>query len=143
MTFGEKLKIIRASRNMSQQQMADLLCTTKQAISRYENSEREPNIRTAKVFSEKLGIDLSFLADDELYFPVQEKISELIEERNYTEVQFANLIGISVDRLRQIMSGEIFPSHIELARIADQFCGQDRGLFRRVNRLALGIRVAS
>lgn len=34
----------------------------KQSISRYEKSNREPNIRTAKILADALGIDLETLA---------------------------------------------------------------------------------
>lgn len=66
MNFGEKLKAIRLSLELTQDELAARLGTTKQAISRYENSEREPNLRTAREFSEKLGVDLTTLADDTL-----------------------------------------------------------------------------
>ena len=66
MNFGEKLKAIRLSLELTQDELAARLGTTKQAISRYENSEREPNLRTAREFSEKLGVDLTVLADDTL-----------------------------------------------------------------------------
>lgn len=65
MNFGEKLKAIRLSKNLTQDELAALLGTTKQTISRYENSEREPNLRTAKDIAEKLNIDINILADDE------------------------------------------------------------------------------
>ena len=70
MNFGQRLKMVRLSLGLTQQEFADCLHTTKQAISRYENSEREPNLKTAKTFSDLLGIDLALLAGDEVYSPV-------------------------------------------------------------------------
>ena len=43
-TFGEKLKEIRKSRNMTQENFAELLGTSKQVISRYETNQRIPKI---------------------------------------------------------------------------------------------------
>ena len=42
MTFGERLKQIRMDRNMSQEELATILETSKQVISRYENNQRSP-----------------------------------------------------------------------------------------------------
>ncbi len=62
--FGAKLKKIRIERNMSQDEFATLLGTSKQVISRYENSQRTPKITIAQEYSEKLNIPLEFLIDD-------------------------------------------------------------------------------
>lgn len=75
MNFGEKMRAIRLSRELTQEELAALLGTTKQTISRYENSEREPNLRTARDIAEKLNIDINILADDdcELSYMLSEK----------------------------------------------------------------------
>ena len=68
MTFGNKLKTIRTEKGYSQELLASKIGVRKQTISRYENSEREPNIRTAKRIANALGISLEELAvnEDEL-----------------------------------------------------------------------------
>lgn len=62
MNFGEKLKSLRTEQNMTQETLANLLGIKKQSISRYENSEREPNIKTAKRLADALGVSLEALA---------------------------------------------------------------------------------
>lgn len=42
--FCERLKVLRTARQLSQQQVAEALGTTKQTISRWESGEREPNL---------------------------------------------------------------------------------------------------
>lgn len=64
MTFGEKLKAIRARRSLSQDELANLLGTSKQVISRYETGQRTPKITTAAEYAKILGISLSALIDD-------------------------------------------------------------------------------
>lgn len=122
MTFGEKLKIIRTSLGLSQQELADRLKTTKQAISRYENSEREPNLKTAKFFSEKLGIDITYLADDEIFFCVGDKIRQERETRGYSPSQLSALLGISESRLCSLEHGDVPPSLLEITRLCKIFC---------------------
>lgn len=64
MNFGDKLKHIRQERNMTQEELAKLLGTTKQTISHYENSDREPNLKTAINYAKRLNVDIKFLADN-------------------------------------------------------------------------------
>lgn len=63
-TFGEKIKLWRDERDMSQEQLADLLGTSKQVISRYETNQRTPKITVAQEYAAVLGVPLSSLIDD-------------------------------------------------------------------------------
>lgn len=60
--FGETLKSIRKSRNLSQEEFARVLGTSKQVVSRYETGQRTPNISVVQNFSSKLGIPIEILA---------------------------------------------------------------------------------
>lgn len=60
-TFGEALKELRTSAKLTQEQLAQKCGMTKQSISRYEKSDREPNIRTAKTIADALNVPLSSL----------------------------------------------------------------------------------
>ncbi len=64
MTFGDKLKTYRTNKDMSQDELAKLLGTSKQVLSRYENNQRTPKITVAQEYAEKLGLPLSYLIDD-------------------------------------------------------------------------------
>ena len=61
MSFGERLRQLRIDAGLTQDALADRLGIKKQTISRYENSEREPNIRTAKKLADALGVSLESL----------------------------------------------------------------------------------
>jgi len=60
-TFGHRLKLMRAEKNMTLEEMGRLLGTSKQVLSRYENGQREPKINTVKLYAEKLHVDLPYL----------------------------------------------------------------------------------
>ena len=63
--FGSALKRYREEHNLSQQELAVVLKTSKQVISRYETGQRDPKIGTAKEYAERLGVPLSyFLGED-------------------------------------------------------------------------------
>ena len=64
-TFGAKLKALRIAAGMTQEELAKKCGTSKQSISRYEKSDREPNIRSAKVIADALGVPLEYLAPDD------------------------------------------------------------------------------
>ena len=63
-TFGEKLRTLRKRAGLSQVQLAKKLGTTKQSISRYETSAREPNIVIASRIADALGVPITDLVDD-------------------------------------------------------------------------------
>ena len=56
-TFGQRLKQIRLDREMSLEDMGQLLCTSKQVLSRYENGLREPKFSTVILYAKKLKVN--------------------------------------------------------------------------------------
>lgn len=65
MEFGDILKSIRKERGLSQDEMAALLGTTKQVISRYETKQRMPKLSIVSGYALKLGLPLSMLTGSE------------------------------------------------------------------------------
>ena len=59
--FSETIRRIRFEKQMTQDEFAELLGTTKQKISRYVSGAVSPKIKTAAAIAEKLGISLSEL----------------------------------------------------------------------------------
>ena len=50
-----------AERGFSQEELAALLGTTKQVVSRYENGQRTPKVTVVEKFARRLGVPLSAL----------------------------------------------------------------------------------
>ena len=63
--FGENLKKLRLQRNLTQDALAELLGTSKQVISRYENGQRSPKVSVVGDFAAKLGVPVAALAEDQ------------------------------------------------------------------------------
>ncbi len=63
MDFGDKLKQIRQQRNLSQEELAQVLQTTKQVISRYETRQRTPKISTVQDYARLLGVPLQYFLE--------------------------------------------------------------------------------
>lgn len=65
MTFGEKLRIYRDTYELTQEQLAAKLGTSKQVISRYENNLRSPKLSVAVNYARILGVPSNYFTDDE------------------------------------------------------------------------------
>lgn len=63
--FGDKLKQVRLERNLSQEEFAHILQTTKQVISRYETKQRTPKISTVETYARLLGLPLHYFLGEE------------------------------------------------------------------------------
>ena len=64
MEFGDILKQLRKERGLSQDELAALLGTTKQVLSRYETKKRVPRLSVVSDYAQKLGIPLSMLSGE-------------------------------------------------------------------------------
>lgn len=62
--LGERIKSLRIEKNITQQQLADLLSVAKSTIGMWENNKREPDIETIKQIAEILDTPLAFLLND-------------------------------------------------------------------------------
>lgn len=62
--FGDRLREIRIEKGLSQQELADILGTSKQVISRYETNQRVPKLTVAIEYAVKLGIPKERLLDN-------------------------------------------------------------------------------
>lgn len=106
-TFGDRLKQIRIERNMSQEEFASLLGTSKQVISRYETNQRTPKITVANEYAEKLGVPLNLLLGeedntsekditfDDFTYALHAETQELTEENKQKLLEMAKLFKLS------------------------------------------------
>ena len=74
--FSDRLKEIRLNLGYSQQELADLLGTSKQVISRYENGLRSPKISVAAKYAKILNLDLNYLLGEDAQEKNQEAAAE-------------------------------------------------------------------
>ena len=64
LTFGERLRELRREMDMTQDEFATLLGSTKQVLSRYETNQRSPKITLVQQYAEKLNISVDYLLGD-------------------------------------------------------------------------------
>jgi len=61
MEIREVLRNLRESNHLTQEQMADRVMVTRQAVSRWENGETQPNTDTLKILSREFNISINTL----------------------------------------------------------------------------------
>ena len=61
MEVREILKSLREKNNMTQEQLAEYVMVTRQAVSRWESGETQPNTDTLKLLSKKFGVSINTL----------------------------------------------------------------------------------
>ena len=61
MQTAEILKSIREKNNLTQDQMADRVMVSRQAVSRWENGETQPNTDTLKILSKEFSVSINTL----------------------------------------------------------------------------------
>ena len=65
MTLGKKIKELRKNKGLSQEDLANKLNISRQAVSKYEKDINEPNIDTIKRISKYFNVDLEYLLNDD------------------------------------------------------------------------------
>lgn len=66
MTFGEKLQALRKSRGLSQEQMAEVLEVSRQAVSKWELNASMPDADKIVEISRRFSVSTDYLLKDEL-----------------------------------------------------------------------------
>ena len=63
MDFGNRLRKLRKEKNMTQEELAKLINSTKANISKYETGKVEPNIETIRFFADYFDVSVDYLLD--------------------------------------------------------------------------------
>ena len=65
MTFGEKLKALRVREEYSQEQLAELLHVSRQAVTKWESNAGMPDIENIKAVADLFDVTLDSLLREE------------------------------------------------------------------------------
>lgn len=83
--IGTKIAELRKSKNLSQSELAKMLCVSNKTISKWECGNGMPDIDTLSKISKVFGVTLDdFVSDDN-------KLKENIQEENYSKPQKSNI----------------------------------------------------
>lgn len=80
MTIGERIKMFRKEKGLTQKELAEKLGVSASMIGQYETNVRKPKFETLKNFSEALGINITDLIDIHDISPSLQLMVPLIEK---------------------------------------------------------------
>lgn len=106
MTFGSKIRALRESRGMTQDDLAAALYVTRTAVSKWENDRGYPNIDSLKTLANFFGVSL-----DELLSDGDVDNSRMLQEKTAKKFYAAAVCFL--------LSAVIFSL---LARFVDEYC---------------------
>ncbi|NLO62598.1 MAG: helix-turn-helix transcriptional regulator, partial [Clostridiaceae bacterium] len=64
MSIGSKIADARKEKNLTQEQLADMMSVTRQSISRWESDLSYPEMEKVVLLSELLGVNCDYLLND-------------------------------------------------------------------------------
>ncbi len=73
MSFAENLRMIRKERNITQEQLADMLDVSRQAVSKWESGVGYPETDKLLIISKELNVSLDYLLKEESNVSQEEK----------------------------------------------------------------------
>lgn len=79
---GKNIKRYRTEKGMTQDELAEVLCVTRQAVSNWENEKTQPDIDTLNRIAETLGVTVEELIYGVAREPV---VREIVHERTVKE----------------------------------------------------------
>ena len=65
MSFGENLKTLRKENQISQEELAEMLGVSRQAVSKWERGDGYPEVDKLLILSRKLNVSLDRLRENE------------------------------------------------------------------------------
>lgn len=77
MTLGQKLKEIRSTFGLSQENLAEIMNVSRQAITKWENDNGLPDVSNLQELSKVFGITVDYLLDNDNNLPALSMRKEL------------------------------------------------------------------
>ena len=129
MPFSNKLKNLRLENNLTQEQLARKLDTTRRTYIYYETGKKYPSEDLLNRIANYFNVEKSFLMDeqDELIANAQpqegfgNKLRELRLQNDFSQEMLSRKLGIATRTVLMYEKGKSHPSIEMLNRIADLF----------------------
>jgi len=118
------IRKIRKANNLTQEQMAEKLCVTRQAISRWETGATWPNPEMLKIISKEFGVSINTLLGSPQTLFCQHCGMTINEDEKLTEVPGTYDLSMKIELwewLYNNYSKKFYEEIIELIRAAESF----------------------
>lgn len=97
--YGEKISKLRAEKNISQQQLADILFVSRDLVSKWENGTRRPNSDYQKKLSEIFDVDIEYFGISEP--SLIKELDECIPESIRSEADVKDILNAFLETLSE------------------------------------------
>lgn len=133
MSFADNLKMIRKEKGLTQEQLAEILGVSRQAVSKWESNNGYPETDKLIVIAKEFGVSLDYLIDNEPLKQEDEVVIAPVGEKKITITMFdrsqtVNCLAVRYSRI-------VFPAKNEPAYILE---GIDRVGFFGAHTVILG-----
>lgn len=99
MKFADKILKLRKSRGMSQEELAEKLNVSRQAISRWEMDTAQPDVQNVLNMSKLFGVTADYLLNDDYdsdqEIPCVKEVRSQLDEKNEKNVKLLLIGGFS------------------------------------------------
>lgn len=123
-SIGEKIKEIRKSLNINQNELAIKSGLSKNAIWNYENGKRIPTLDTLKKIAVALDVPMFALIDNYTVnrdMNIGERIKELRKSKDLTQKQLGDKIGVTAATITKYENNQLSINTDTLSKIAIAF----------------------
>ncbi len=115
---GERLKYIRETYDVSQEQLASYLNLSKSSISHYENNDRDIPMRKLSEISNFFELSIDYILDftKKKNYPnsrknldlkiAKDRIKEICDDRQYSNVKLAKELNTTESNIRKYKTGQ-------------------------------------
>lgn len=117
--MNNRIKELRESRNVSQEELATVLDTTQQSISLYESGNREPKLETWQQLADYFDVSVPYLQGFEMQTP--NRLKELRQKKHLTLEELGNAVGMLNSTLSQYENGKRNPNNEVWQKLANYF----------------------
>lgn len=112
---GDRLKILREEKKLTQQEFALIINTTSTSINRYEKNKREPDIETINKFANFFNVSTDYLLNNSntklIIDGLNDKETDIIkmfrELDNRDHIEIYELIKVKYERVLKIKNSSV------------------------------------
>ncbi len=126
-SFGQRLKFLREEKGDNQKKIAKMLGLSRTAISKYENDEREPDIKTILALTNYFDVTVDYLFGKTIFrghpHYIPENLRIIVEDKPIEQVQeeikSTTGVNLELEELNSYLSGKQTPTIETLVAFAN------------------------
>lgn len=129
MSFGENLKLIRKERRITQEQLAEMLEVSRQAVSKWESGDGYPETEKLILLSQKLNVSIDYLVNEQSNIEKEEEPGRPVIYAPSEKITIASFDKSHIVSCQAVKSSKVFangkaPAYVLLGVESVTFWGE-------------------